>query len=193
MMDVLAAVKTRRSIRKYREEPVPEDALRQVLEAARWAPSWKNSQCVRFIVVRDPAVKAALADCLIKITVGDGERDNPSARAIAGAPAVIVACAVLGRSGYDAGKEVTDKGDWYMFDAALAMQNLMLAAHALGLGTVQVGQSDAGKAAAVLGVPGGHVVVVMTPLGYPEQEGKAPPRKEFGEIVFYEKFGAAAE
>ena len=188
-MDVVEAIKTRRSIRRYKPDPIDDRTLETVLEAARWAPSWKNSQCTRLIVVRDADTRAKLADSLIKVTVGDELRDNPSTKAILNAPVVIVACAELGRSGYDAGRLVTDKGDWYMFDVALAMQNLMLAAHALGLGTVHLGQFDAQKVAAILGVPEGFAVVEMTPLGYPDHEAKAPPRKELSEIVFYEKYG----
>ncbi|MFH1651786.1 MAG: nitroreductase family protein [Chloroflexota bacterium] len=188
-MDVMEAIRTRRSIRRYTADPVADDAVQAVLEAARWAPSWKNTQCARFIVVRDAGVKAALAECLIKISVPDGLRDNPSTKAIINAPVVIVGCAVLGKSGYDAGIPATDKGDWYMFDVALAMQNLALAAHALGLGTVQVGQFDAARVAALLGVPESHAVVSLTPLGYPEQEGKNPGRKELAEIIFYERYG----
>ena len=76
-----------------------------------------------------------------------------------------------------------------MFDVGLAMQNLTLAAHALGLGTVHVGAFDAKKAADVLTVPEGFCVVEMTPLGYPGQEAKTPPRKELSEIAFQDKFG----
>ena len=88
------------------------------------------------------------------------------------------------------GQPVTDKGDnWFMFDVALAMQNLVLAAHSLGLGTVHVGLFDAGKAAEVLQLPPGIACVEMTPLGYPSKIGKAPPRKELSEIVFYNRYG----
>ena len=76
-----------------------------------------------------------------------------------------------------------------MFDVALAMENLALAAHALGLATVHVGLFDAKKAEAVLGVPPGFCVVEMTPLGYPDQVRDARPRKELSEIIFYEKWG----
>jgi nitroreductase len=76
-----------------------------------------------------------------------------------------------------------------MFDVALAMQNLVLAAHSLGLGTVHVGRFDAKKAEAVLEVPEGFRVVEMTPLGYPDQEPPVRPRKELSEIVFYDKYG----
>jgi nitroreductase len=179
-MEVLEAIKTRRSIRKYQTTPVDDQTVEFVLEAARWAPSWKNNQCWRFIVVRDDNVKAELASTLI---------DNPSTGAIRSAPVVIVACAELGKSGYNQERLATDKGEWFMFDVALAMQNLMLAAHSKKLGTVCVGLFDAGKAASILNVPEGSCVVAMTLLGYPDQEPKVRPRKELAEIVFYDSYG----
>ena len=77
-----------------------------------------------------------------------------------------------------------------MFDVALAMQNLVLAAHSLGLGTVFIGLFDAQKAASILEVPEGLCVVSMTPLGYPDQEPTTVPRKELPEIVYYDKYSA---
>ena len=188
-MELMEAIKTRRSIRKYKATPVADEAIEQVLEAARWAPSWKNNQCWRFIVVRDDKVKAGLADTLIKVKRDDTLVDNPAVEAIMSAPVVIVACAELGKSGYNLGEIATDKGDWYMFDVALAVQNLMLAAHSQGLGTVPLSLFDAKKAASILKVPDGFCVVVMTPLGYPGQEPQIRPRKELSEIVFYDSFG----
>jgi len=189
-MEILEAIKTRRSIRNYKPDPVEDEALETVLEAARWAPSWGNSQCWRFIVVRDNNIKAKLAESLVKIVEKpDGMVYNPSSKAITQAPIVIVACAKLGRSGFKSNIAITSKGDWYMFDVALAMQNMALAAHALGLGTVHVGAFDAEKVAEILEVPEGFCVVEMTPLGFQEREGKAPPRKELSEITFYDKFG----
>lgn len=191
-MEVLEAIKTRRSIRKYKAAPVDDKTVELVLEAARWAPSWENKQCWRFIVVRDSNIKAELADTLIKVERGDTLVDNPSIEAIRSAPIVIVACAELGKSGYrkDEKEPATDKGDyWYMFDVALAMQNLTLAAHTLGLGTVHVGLFDAQKAAAMLEVPAGFCVVEMMPLGYPDQEPRPRPRMELPEIVFRDKYG----
>ena len=189
-MEVLEAIKSRRSVRHYRAEPVDDQALETVLDAARWAPSWGNTQCWRFIVVRDSRLKIELANSLTSIKKTEATIDNPATKAISQAPIVIVACAELGRSGFDAhGRPDTDKGDWYMFDVALAMQNLALAAHALGLGTVHVGAFDARKVAEILNVPQGYGVVEMPPLGYPEREGRVTPRKELHEIVFYDKFG----
>jgi len=188
-MEVLEAIKTRRSIRKYQTTPVDNRVVEQVLEAARWAPSWKNSQCWRFIVVRDDNLKAGLAGTLIKVKRDDTLVDSPAVEAITSAPVVIVACAELGKSGYHQEKPATDKGDWHMFDVALAMQNLVLAAHSLGLGTVHLGLFDAKSAANILRVPDGYCVVEMTPLGYPDQEPQVRPRKELSEIVFYDSFG----
>jgi len=184
-MEVLEAIKTRRSVRKYKATPIDDKTLQLVLEAACWAPSWGNTQCWRFIVVRDSNIKAELAQALGKVS----DAPNPSTDAIRNAPVVIVACAELGKSGYDKGKLATDKGDyWYMFDTALAMQNLVLAAHSLGLGTVHIGLFDTKKVASILEVPPGFRVVSMTPLGYPDQEPKTSPRRELSQTVFHDKF-----
>ena len=183
MMDTFEAIYNRRSVRQYKDTPVSDDMLNKVLDAARWAPSWANTQCTRYVVVKDPAVKARLAETLNK--------GNPATEAIKQAPLVIVACAELGKSGYYKGAIVTDRGEeWFMFDVGIAMQNLALAAQALGLGTAHVGYiPDSKKVDEILGLPGGVVSVEMTPLGYPSSEAKAPPRRELADIVFYEKYG----
>jgi len=180
-MDTFEAIFNRRSVRQYRDTPVPDEVLNKVLEAARWSPSWANTQCTRYVIVKESETKARLADCL--------NRGNPATEAIKHAPIVIVACAELGKSGYYKGVTVTDRGEWFMFDVGIAMENLALAAHALGLGTVHVGLiPDSKKVGEVLGLPQGVVSVEMTPLGYPAAEAKAPPRKELSDIVFYEKY-----
>lgn len=180
-MDVIQAIKERRSFRRYKPDPVRQEDLQIVLEAARMAPSWANTQCWKFIVVRDSSTKAKLAG-----TLNPG---NPATAAITEAPIVIAACAETGKAGFKRGEVCTDKGDWFMFDVGLAMQNLVLAAHSLGLGTVHVGLVDAKKAAEILGLPPGIVFVEMTPLGYPNEQPRAPARKELSEIVFYERYG----
>lgn len=185
-MDVMQAIKGRRSIRKYKPDPVTDEAVNTVLEAARWAPSWANTQCWQFIVVRDPETKRELAGALKRLAHGV---ENPAAAAVREAPAVIVSCAELGKSGYYKGEPVTDKGDWFMFDVALAMQNLTLVAHAMGLGTVHVGLFEAKDVASILEIPEGVAVVDMTPLGYPDETPGAIPRKDLADIVFQGKYG----
>jgi len=181
-MELFEAMKNRRSIRRYKPDPVSAEDLETVLEAARQAPSWKNCQCWRFIIIKNQAGKNALADCLPQL--------NRAANAIRQAPITIVACAELGKSGYGTTEPETDKGEyWYMYDMGLAMENLVLAAYSLGLGTVHVGLFDAQKVATAMNVPAGYCVVALTPLGYPEQPAASRPRKELTEIIFYEKFG----
>jgi nitroreductase len=189
-MDVFEAIRNRRSIRHYKTDPVDEKTVQAVLEAAHWAPSWGNMQCWRFIEVRDPAIKSQIAGTLMKETIDNELVENAATDAIKQAPVLIVICAEVGRAGclYD-GTPVTDKGDyWYMFDVALAMENLTLAAYALGLGTVIVGNFDAAKVAEILGVLPGFCVVTMTPLGVPDHKGQVSPRKKLSEVHYKERF-----
>ena len=179
-MDLMDAIKGRRSIRKYKPDPVSEETLQKIMEAVRWSPSWANTQCWEVIIVKDPNIKSALANTLTKT--------NPSLSSMTEAPIVLVLCGRKGVSGFKKGEATTVKGDWLMFDTGIAMQNLCLTAHALGLGTVVVGNFDHKKAEEILGVPQSAEVVAMTPLGYPAAEGSAPKRKEPSEFVFYEKY-----
>jgi len=179
-MDLMEAIKGRRSIRKYKPDPIPEDALQKIMEAVRWSPSWANTQCWEVIIVRDPNMKSALANTLTKT--------NPSLSSMTEAPLVIVLCGKKGVSGFKKGEAATVKGDWLMFDTGIAMQTLCLTAHSLGLGTVVVGLFDHKKAEEILGVPQNAEVVAMTPLGYPAVEGSAPKRKEPSEFVFYDRY-----
>lgn len=181
-MDLLNLIKERRSIRRYKNTALNNEDLIKVLEAARWAPSWANTQVWHFVVITDPGVKENLAQVI---------NSKKAAEAVMQAPVTIVACAQLGKSGYLRGEAVTDKGDWYMLDLGLAMENLVLMAHSLGLGTVHVGHFNAKKAGEVLGLPAGMVVVELTPLGYPDEIAKAPPRKELNEIVSANRYGSA--
>ena len=179
-MDTIEAIKTRRSIRKYKDTPVTDEQLKTVLEAVQWAPSWGNTQCWEIIVVKDPAVKEKLA-----ATLSPG---NPSTDAVKNAPVVIVACATKEKSGYYKGVPITVKGDWLMYDIGLAMQNLSLAAHAIGLGTVQIGAFNSEDAETALGVPEGVTIVALAPLGVPAAESRAPKRRAIEEFAHYDKY-----
>ena len=179
-MDLMEAIKERRSIRKYRPDSVPEEVLQKVLEAVRWSPSWANTQCCEVVVAKDPKVKSELATTL--------PQTNPALRSMTDAPLVLVLCGKKGTSGFYKGQAVTVKGDWLMFDTGLAMQNLCLAAHGLGLGTVIVGMFDHKKAEQVLGVPEGVEVVAITPVGYPASGGGTTKRRELSEFVFYDRY-----
>ncbi|MDZ4131820.1 MAG: nitroreductase family protein [Dethiobacteria bacterium] len=175
-MDIYETLRERRSIRKYKPDQVPDDKLLRILEAARIAPSWSNLQCWKFIVVRDPEKKKQLAASM--------PASNPAVKAVGEtAPVVLVLCADPKESGDQDGK------DYYLLDAGLALQQLMLAAHAEGLGTCWVAWFDEAIARAACAVPAGYRVVALTPLGFPEKQPSSRPRKEMDEIVYAEEWG----
>ncbi len=118
-MDIFEAIKGRRSVRRYQGTAVSQEQLDVLFEAARWAPSWANSQCWNFVVVRDEETREKLA-----ATLNPENRGLPAVRQ---APVLIVACAQKGMSGYRRGLPATDKGDWwFMFDVAKVAESLAL-------------------------------------------------------------------
>lgn len=180
-MDLIEAIKTRRSIRKFLDKPVEDDKLKAVLEAVQIAPSWANMQCWRMVVVKDKEVKEKLSDLsyVESFFAPKGYKANPSKKALAEAPVVIVLCADPQQSGSLWGQS------YYLVDAGIASQNLMLAAHGLGLGSVFVGVYDEVKVKGILGIPQNIRVVGLFPLGYPVEAGKGGPgRKPLEEIAF---------
>jgi nitroreductase len=170
----MAIFRDRRSIRKYESRPVEDEKLQAVLEAACLAPSWANMQCWTFIVIKDQAGREEISSIL---------GNNPSARAVATAPVLIVACADPDKSGKANGQ------DYYMLDIGIAVQQLCLEAFNQGLGTVWLGWFDEEKVCQALGVPEGIRVVAMTPLGYPAIHPEFPGRRPIEESVFNEKWG----
>lgn len=181
MSDLMTLIQTRRSIRKYEDRPVPEQALQQVLEAVKWAPSWANTQCWEVIVVKDPAAKERLQASL-------PPKGNPAHSAMVQAPVVLVLCGKTKSAGFYKDTAATKHGDWMMYDLGIATQNICLTAHNLGLGTVVVGLFDHQKAADAMQVPEGYELVTMIPMGYPAKFGSAPKRREVAEFTHYEKW-----
>lgn len=180
MGELMEAIKGRRSIRKYEDKAIPDDLLQQVLEAVQWAPSWANTQCWEVIVVKDAATKQQLQEIISK--------GNPATKAIVDAPAVLAVCGKLKSSGFYKDQVTTKFGDWFLFDLGIATQNLCLAAHDVGLGTVIVGLFDHDKAAKILAVPEGYELVVLIPLGYPAKVSSPPKRREISEFTHSGKF-----
>jgi len=180
-MELMEAIKGRRSIRSFKEQNIEDEKLKEIFEAARWAPSWANTQCWEFIVVKNPETKKKLSETLTP--------NNPATKAVASAPVVIVACGRKGVAGFYKGNAVTDKGDWLMYDVASAVQNMCLTIHNLGLGTVIVGAFNAKKVAEILEVPENVEVVAILPIGYPEKIPNPPPRRSIEDFVFYESYG----
>ena len=178
-MDLMTSIRERRSVRQFTPEPLSESDLNILLEAVKWAPSWANTQVWEVVAVRDQEVKDRLSGLL--------ER-NSAQKAAAAAPVVLALAAKKGVSGCYNGSPITDKGDWLMFDMGLATQNLCLAAHSLGLGTVIVGFFDAAKAKEILNIPEEYDITVLVPVGHPAKTPKAPKRREIQEFTHMNGF-----
>ena len=127
---------TRRSIRKFKADPVDHALLESVIETASYAPSWKHTQIVRYIAV-EGALKDEIAEKYTTSWPGNG-------KIIKNAPLLIAVTVIKNRCGFERdGSYTTDRGDtWQMFDAGVASQTFCLAAHDAGLGTVIMGIFD---------------------------------------------------
>ena len=171
-MDVYEAIRTRQSIRRYRPDPVPDDVLNRVLNAARLAPSAGNLQPWRFIVVRDAATRERLA----KATSGQ--------EWIGHAPLIVAACGWKARAYSKMG------GYWssVAVDVTIAFDHLTLAAAAEGLGTCWIGSFVEEEVRRVLGIPEDVTVIALTPLGYHDASPTPKTRKELSEIVCHERW-----
>ena len=177
-MNVVDCIKTRRSIRNYKEEQIPQDVMKEVIDIARFAPSWKNGQIARYYVVQTPELKQKIAEsCVMGFTYNTGTLTK--------APAIVVVAYVEKRSGYERdGSHTTSKGsEWEMFDAGIATQTLCLAAHEKGLGTCIMGIFEDKAVAEAINLPEGQKVGALVAIGYPAEEPAAPARKEVEQLV----------
>ena len=168
----------RRSIRKFTEQPVSHELIEQIVSTASFAPSWKNTQIVRYIAVEGDK-KAALAKCT-SIYPGNG-------LIMEQAPMVIAVTAITGRCGFERdGSFSTPKGTgWQMYDAGVASEAFCLAAYEQGLGTVIMGVFDEEEASKVLELPDGRELVALIPIGYPAEAPNAPKRKTVQELITF--------
>ena len=184
-METLEAIKTRRSIRKFSDQPVEPEKLQAVLEAVRQAPSWSNLQCWHLVVVENQESRDKISELSFveSFFATYGYKTNPAQKALAQAPVVIIACADPVKSG-----NLHDQ-QYYLADMGIASENLMLAAHDQGLGTVFVGVYHEEQIKALLGIPDNIKIVGLFPLGYPAGEAKGgPSRKQLSDFVHYGKW-----
>jgi len=169
-MELKEAITKRQSIRDYQDKPVPEEKLRNVLEAARLAPSANNMQPWKFVVVTDSQRRQELARAANRQTfVGE-------------APVVIAAVATEPESVMSSGVPR------YPVDVAIAVDHMTLAAVDEGLGTCWIGAFSQQRVKEILNIPDRCRVVALLPLGFPTAETAIKLRKSLGEIVCYETF-----
>lgn len=168
------AIKKRRSVRAFKPDAIPDDVLRRVLEAAQWAPSAGDLQARDFIVVKDIGIRKALSYAAWNQNF------------IAEAPVDVVVCANERRSSVRYGRRGKDL--YCILDAAAAVQNLMLAAHALGLGTCWVGAFDDDEVRKILGLPDWERPIAIIPIGYPAEVPRETPRFPLEKVVHSERY-----
>lgn len=177
-MNLTEGIKTRRSIRKFTGQIIEQKVLKEVVEAASFAPSWKNTQTPRYVIVQNPELKEKIArEGVLGFTYNEGT--------ILGCQALVVITSLKNRCGYERdGSFTTKKGDrWEMFDAGVAAQTLMLAAWDKGIGSVTLGIFDEDYIAEVLGIGEEYQVSALVAMGYPAEEPQMPKRKSVDELV----------
>jgi nitroreductase len=173
-MDVVEAIKLRRSIRAFKDQDISEEIIGKLIEAAQWAPSAGNIQPWEFIIVRKPEIKKKLAESAYGQDL------------VEEAPVVIVVCADERRSAEGYG--LRGKTLYCIQDTAAAIQNIHLAACSLGLGTCWVGAFSEEMARQNLQIPEGIRPVAIVPVGYPAESPKPRKRRPVETIVHYETF-----
>jgi nitroreductase len=163
MNETLETMWKRRSVRKYRSDPIPDDDLNLILEAARRAPTGGNRQKWRMVVVTDPDMRKKTAEaCSRQMWMAD---------------AAVILCMV------------TEPGEGKV-NGAIVLDHSILAATSLGYGTCWVGAYDEGKVKEVLGIPADYGIVCLTPVGVSAEVPAARPRKEPSELFMKDQFGS---
>ena len=169
-MDIYEAIKKRRSVRSYKPDPVPEESLERVLEAARLAPSAKNKQDWKFIVVKDSEKRR-------KLSIAANNQEF-----VAEAPVVIVGVAL------DPDYVMSSEIPGYAVNLAIAMEHIALAAAAERLGTCWIGAFSQEEVKKLFNIPDKYKVVALMPLGVPAEKAISKPRKSIEEVICYENF-----
>ncbi|MGQ9550874.1 MAG: nitroreductase family protein [Candidatus Bathycorpusculaceae bacterium] len=172
-MDVFEAIKGRRSVRKYKLDNVPNEVIEKILDAARWAPSGSNLQPWRFIVIRD----RNLVELVRKVSPGYlGE-----------APLAILVCSDKERA-YRVGG-ILGRDYLSVSDCSMAVENMLLAAYALGLGTCVVKSFSHTAIRELLEIPEGIEPELLVIMGYPAHTPTPPARIPLAQIAYLNKYG----
>jgi len=205
-MDFFDVVTTQRAIRRLKTDPIPDAALRQIMDAAICAPSGGNRQGWSFVVVRDPVKRARLGELyreawseLMKVPyyrdAASAPPDSPAGRMLASArhlgqhlgeaPVLILACIAL-----DPGAQPTLTTGASIYPA---VQNIMLAARALGIGSciTTIHRFRDAQVKELLGIPSDVETAALIPLGYPLGKFGRPPRRPLREVAFADRWGQA--
>ena len=173
-MEFFEAIKGRRSIRKFREEVPDDELIEKIVEAGIWAPSAGDLQSWDAVIVKDHQMK-------VQIAVAAYVQEF-----IAKAPVVIVMCANMANAGARYGERGREL--YCIQDAACATENMVLSAYALGLGAAWVGAFKEEDISELLNLPEHIRPVALIPIGYPDEEPEAPPRRSVKEVLHNETY-----
>ncbi|WP_304508198.1 nitroreductase family protein [Anaerotignum sp.] len=175
-MNTIECIKKRRSVRRYLPKKVEHEVIEQLIDCARWAPSWNNCKAVRYTVLEKEEQLQKLANTLVA---------SENIHIVKNAPLIFVISNVKKRSGYERdGHLSSSKGEsWEMFDAGVACQTLCLAATELGLGTVIMATFDEEGISKFIDLPENEEIIALIACGYADDMPKAPRRKEVAEIL----------
>ena len=164
-MSLVETVLSRRSIRQFEHKDIPKEVLEKILEAGRMAPSAGNKQSWHFIVIKDDELKRELSKGLFKRFLRD-------------APITIVGCAHQDRIA----------GRWSKISTAIALQNMVIAAWAMGIGSCWIGAFNENKVKKLLDIPEKWNIVALIPFGYPAKIPSPKRKKPIEKIVSFNKF-----
>lgn len=179
-MELLEGLKTRRSVRRYTDDLVSHALFEELIDAAKMAPTWKNTQTLRYMLIQNKDIIDNICEnCLL------GFEHN--AKTLSKCKNLVVLIQVNGRCGYekDGSFSTSKKEGWEMFDAGIAAMTFCLAAHEKGIGSCIMGVFDDAKVAKVIGLEEGKTVAALIPIGVPKFTPDPTPRKETAELVSY--------
>lgn len=171
-METICCIKTRRSVRNFKPDKIPDEILGKILESATWAPSSGNLQNWEFVIVKDSVLKESVSR-------------NCRQDFIKKAPVVIVVCSNR--------KKIANYGKrgeefFGVQNTAAAVQNILLSAHSLGIGTCWIGAFDDSKLSEILAIPNHVQPVAVVPMGYPEGKPRQTQRMPAEDVTFIDKY-----
>lgn len=177
-MNTIDCIKTRRSIRKFKQDKVEPSVLENIISAASYAPSWKNTQITRYTLVETKSIKEKIISSYTP---------EYNAKIINNAPHLLAVTYMKNRCGFerDGSYSTQKKGAWQMFDVGIAAQSFCLAAHEYGIGTVILGIFDDHAITELLEIPDTQELAALIAFGYADTSPEAPKRKSTEDLLSF--------
>lgn len=178
-MNAVDCIRGRRSVREYTDRDISPETLRQIIETTSYAPSWKNSQTVSYLAIKNKELKNSIAcNGVMGFT--------PNMHRVIDCNTLMVVVTAKGICGYNVdGTPTTSKGaHWESFDAGIATQTLCLAAHEQNVGSVILGIFDEKQVADILGIDTSQFgISALVALGYTDSDPHAPKRRSVDDLL----------